>query len=99
MNFNFDATLKLGDLLTIISFIGIAFATYVGIRERLNTGHHIMNALNKEIEAIKETLKMNATTLALVATQKVEIDHIKQDLFELKHGQGFVLPFPPQKTP
>lgn len=92
MSFNFDATLKLGDLLTIASFIGIGFTAYINIRERLNTGQHIMTLLNKEIEAIKDTLKLNATALNLVATQKVEIEHIKKDIDELKHGYGFILP-------
>lgn len=99
MNLTFDATIKLGDLLTVASFLGIGITAFYNIKERLNTGQFVMETMQKEIADIKETLKLNASTLTLVATQKVELDNIKQDIFELKHGHGFVLPFPPtQKT-
>lgn len=99
MNFSFDATIKLGDLLTIASFLGVGVSAYISIRERLNTGQLVMQGMQKEIVNIQETLKATASTLTIVATQKVEIEHLKQDITELKHGQGFVLPFPPtQKT-
>lgn len=92
--FNFDPTVKLGDILTIASFLGIGIAAYYNIKSRLDVGQLIMTTLQKEVEDIKETLKLNATTLTLVATQKIEIQHMQQDINELKHGHGFVLPFP-----
>jgi ABC-type uncharacterized transport system YnjBCD ATPase subunit len=99
MNFAFDATIKLGDMLTIASFLGVGISAYISIRERLNTGQLVMQGMQKKIVNIQETLKLTATTLTLVATQRVEIEHLKQDIIELKHGHGFVLPFPPaQKT-
>lgn len=99
MNFAFDATIKLGDVLTIASFLGIGITAFYNIRERLNTGQFVMESMQKEIAGIQETLKATASTLTIVATQKVELEHIKQDVQELKHGHGFVLPFPPtQKT-
>jgi hypothetical protein len=99
MSLAFDATIKLGDILTIISFIGFGITAYINIRERLNTGQLVMQSMQKEIVNIQETLKLTANTLTLVANQRVEIEHLKQDIIELKHGHGFVLPFPPaQKT-
>ena len=51
-----------------------------------------METMQKEISDIKETLKLNASTLTLVATQKVELENIKQDIFEMRHGKGFIIP-------
>jgi len=98
MNFSFDATIKLGDLITIASFLGVGITAYINIRERLNTGQLVMQSMQKEIVNIQETLKLTANTLTLVATQRVEIEHLKQDIVELKHGHGFVLPFSPTQN-
>ena len=84
--FNFDPTIKLGDILTIASFLGIGISAYNNIKGKLEVGQLIMSTLDTEIKDIKETLKLNASTLTLVATQKVEIEHIKQDIIDLKHG-------------
>lgn len=94
MMFAFDPTIKLGDILTIASFLGIGISAYYNIKGRLDVGSLKMSNLAVEVEAIKETLKVTSSTLTVVATQKVEIDYMKQDIFELKHGHGFVLPFP-----
>lgn len=96
MNFNFDPTIKLGDILTVASFLGIGISAYYNIKGKLDVGQLIMSTLDTEVKDIKETLKLNASTLTLVATQKVEIEHIKQDIYELKHGEGFVLPLKPR---
>lgn len=93
MNFAFDPTLKLGDVLTIATFLGVGISAYYNIKGRLDVGSVKMTNLDTEIKSIKETLKVQSNTLTIVATQKVEIEHIKQDIFELKHGEGFVLPF------
>jgi hypothetical protein len=83
--FNFDPTIKLGDLLTIASFLGLGVAAYYNLKSELKI-------LAIEVMALKKSEEFNSTTLRLVATQKVEIDHIKQDINELKHGEGFVFP-------
>lgn len=87
--FNFDPTIKLGDLLTVASFVGIGFGAFYKVKGRLDIH-------NLKLTTLEETLKTNTATMNLVATQKVEIDHIKQDIFELKHGEGFIFPIRPK---
>lgn len=82
---NFDPTIKLGDLLTIASFLGVGLTAFYNIKSQLGI-------LSVEVNALKKAEEYNSATLRLVAIQKVEIDHIKQDLHELKHGEGFVFP-------
>lgn len=88
MNFAFDATLRLGDVITIAAFLGIGISAYYNIKGRLDIGSITMENLAAKIDMLEETIKLNSSTLQLVAIQKVEIDHIKQDIYELKHGEG-----------
>jgi len=83
--FNFDPTVKLGDLLTIGSFLGIGLTAFYNIKSRLEI-------LTVEVNALKKAEEYNSATIRLVAIQKVEIDHIKQTIHEMKHGEGFIFP-------
>jgi len=83
--FNFDPTIKLGDLLTIGMFLGVGLSAFYNIKGQLSI-------LSVEVNSLKRAEEYNSTTLRLVAVQKVEIDHMKQDIHELKHGEGFVFP-------
>ena len=81
--FNFDPTIKLGDVLTIASFLGVGISAFYNIRGRLDMHNLRLTTMETSVKSVLETL-------GIVATQKVEIDHIKDDVRELRHGKGFV---------
>ena len=82
--FNFDPTIKLGDVLQIASFVGLGIAAYYNVRSKLDI-HSF------KLSTIEKTMESNAATLTLVATQKVEIEHMKKTIDEMKHGVGFIV--------
>lgn len=82
-----DWNIRIGDILVVVSLAGtaIVFAYKTGAFTES------VKAMQKELEALKAIAKTISEVLTTVATQKVEIEHIKEDLRELKHGEGFVL--------
>lgn len=83
--FSFDPTIKLGDLLTVASFLGVGLSAFYKLKGNLEMH-------NLRLNNIEVILKNNSETMKIVATQNVEIQHIKDDIRELKHGEGFVFP-------
>lgn len=51
---------------------------------------HDISVIKLRADSQSETLKSVSAALSTVAVQKNEIDHIVEDIRELKHGRGFV---------
>lgn len=81
-----DWNVRVGDLLVVASLAG------TGIVYAFKSGRFAesIGNMQKEIVALKETMKVVGDVLTLVAVQKVEIKNIQDDIRELKHGDGFV---------
>lgn len=81
-----DWNIRFGDILVVVSLAGtgIVFAYKTGAFTES------VKAMQRELEALKAIAKTISDVLTTVATQKVEIEHIKQTINELKHGNGFV---------
>src|SRR5690348_12202287 len=82
----FDWTFRVGDILTI----GGAAAVAITFAFRSGKVYQAITMMQGEIKALKEVAAQIGGVLTMVATQKVEIDHIKEDVRELKHGDGFI---------
>lgn len=81
-----DWNFRVGDLAVILSLAGtcILYAFKSG-----KFAESIEN-MQEEIRAMKEVAKSISAVLTTVATQKVEIEHLRDDVREMKHGDGFV---------
>lgn len=80
---NFDWTVKLGDVLTIISFLGIGIAAYFDIRSKLSV-HSL------RLTTIEDTLKNTQGTVTQLAVQDTRLNNMESDIRDLRHGKGFI---------
>lgn len=51
---------------------------------------HDIAVIKLRADSQSETLKSVSAALTTVAVQKNEIDHIQEDIRELRHGKGFI---------
>jgi len=79
VNFNFDPTIKLGDILTVVSFIGFGIGAFYKIKNQLDI--HSLRLTNMEA-----TMLTNAETLKLVVAQEIKIRHMEEDIRDLKQS-------------
>ena len=81
-----DWNIRIGDILVIGSLIGTAFI----FAYKTGAFTESVNAMKKEMEKLSEITKTISDVLTTVAVQKREIEFIREELKELKHGRGFV---------
>lgn len=81
-----DLNIRLGDILVIASLLG------TGVVYAFKSGRFAESIVNmqKEIVALKELASAITSVLTTVAVQKKEIEFIREELRELKHGDGWV---------
>lgn len=81
-----DWNVRFGDLLVVGSLAG------TGVVYAFKSGRFAESIKNmqKEITALKELAHNITALLTTVAVQKVELENIREDVRELKHGEGFV---------
>lgn len=82
-----DWSVRIGDILIVASLAG------TGIVYAFKSGRFAESITNmqKEIVALKDTMKIVGDVLTMVAVQKSEIKNIQDDIRELKHLKGFIL--------
>lgn len=81
-----DWSVRFGDLLIVASLAGS------GIVYAFKSGRFAESIKNmqKEISALKLIAESLAAVLTTVAVQKREIEFIREEIKELKHGDGWV---------
>lgn len=81
-----DWNVRVGDLLIVGSLAG------TGVVYAFKSGRFAESIKNmqQEIKALKEVANSIASLLTTVAVQKTELENIREDVRELKHGEGFV---------
>ena len=83
--FTFDPSIKLGDILTIASFVGMGVAAYYKVKADLRVH-------NVRLTSVETACVQMAATLTQVAVQDNRLVNLENDVRELRHGEGFVLP-------
>lgn len=81
-----DWNVRVGDLLVVASLAGscIVYAFKSG-----RFAESIKN-MQREIVALQKLAESITALLTTVAVQKTELENIREDVRELKHGEGFV---------
>lgn len=81
-----DWNIRFGDILVVVSLAGTA----IMFAYKTGAFTESVNAMQRELESLKAIAKTISDVLTTVATQKVEIANIKEDIREMRHGEGFV---------
>lgn len=90
-----DWNIRIGDVLVVVSLIG----TGMLFSYRTGAFTESVNAMQRELESLKIIARTISDVLTAVATQNVRIEHLEEDVRELRHGEGFVLPRPISPPP
>lgn len=79
-------TIRAGDILTLLGFGG----TGILLAFKLGGFTKSIEAMQIEIVELKEVAKAVGSVLTTVAVQKAELEHLRSDVDDLKHGRGLV---------
>lgn len=80
-----DYTVGVGNLIQIVAFVATAIYGIAVLRGTVGT-------LKSDMVEVKDELKKVAEVLKELAVTNKRLDYLEEDLRELKHGEGFVLP-------
>ena len=97
MGLSFEWTVKLGDLLTLISAIVVVAAFLhrrggheADVHSTLKGNTEQLKEVKDELKEVRTEFKEIGETLKKVAVQEVQIGLLMKWYDELRHGQGFV---------
>lgn len=82
-----DWTIKFGDIMVLL---GIA-AAGIAMSFRIGKFSQTIDYMQVEIKALHAIAQVISDLLTKIAVQKVEIQNIREDIDEMKHGKGFVI--------
>jgi hypothetical protein len=81
-------SIRLGDIMVLLGLGG----TMLTLAYRAGRFAETLAAMQSEIVELKDVAKAVTQVLTTVAVQKVELEHMRVDVNELKHGRGFIIP-------
>ena len=81
-----DWNIRFGDILVVASLVGTLFV----FAYKTGAFTESVNAMKKEMEALKDIAKTISEVLTTLAVQKTEIEFLREDMHEMKRGRGFV---------
>lgn len=81
-----DWSIRAGDMLVLAGFLGGSLALVF----RGGKLYAAIEVMQNEIRSLKDVAAQIGAVLTTVAVQKVEIERIREDVREIKHGRGFV---------
>ena len=93
-----DPLLKVLEILAIIGGVVAAVTrmaqTSTKVEATLNRQNEILETQSTQIDELKNETKKVGEVLTVLAVQKNQIDRLEEDVRDLKHGRGYVLPAP-----
>ncbi len=85
-----DWTINVGTLIQALIFVGSIIALYFAMKSDIRVIRHDMKTLEQRQAVLHEAFTQLGTLLTTVAVQKTELEHVREDIREMKHGRGFV---------
>ncbi len=79
-------SIRLGDIVVLLGLGG----TMLALAFRAGGFASALVAMQTEIKELKEVAKGVNAVLTTVAVQKTELQHLRTDVDDLKHGRGFI---------
>jgi tRNA1(Val) A37 N6-methylase TrmN6 len=80
-----DYTISVSTIIQIIAIVGGGFSFLIMMRSTVNN-------LATDIVEMKTELKKCGEALVTLAVTSKRLDHVEEDIREMKHGRGFIQP-------
>lgn len=87
-----DWTVSVGNMLTVVILGFGAITAFFRVQGDIRVIVQELESLDKHQVALESSINQMTQIMSQVAVQSNRIDHLEEDLRELKHGEGFVLP-------
>lgn len=79
-------SIRAGDVMVLLGFLGGSLALVF----RGGKLYAAIEVMQNEIRSLKEVAAQIGSVLTTVAVQKVEIEHIRKDISDLRRGNGWI---------
>lgn len=88
--FTFDATIKLGDVMTVLGIVGGGFTFLFAMKGEIKLLTREIALQSKTLEVHSERIGKVEAVLVKQAQQDTRIQMVEKHVDELRHGEGFV---------
>lgn len=100
---NFDPTFRAGDIVQIVTFLGVGISAYYGIKAKIaeiaanqelnkTTTNMRLDVIDATLEDAKMDLKNSQSQDLHIAQQRSELDRLWKLVDDLRHWRGFANP-------
>jgi hypothetical protein len=85
----FDGTISIGNIITLVSFVGVILIAYVKLDERSNTTMSVLVDLKQDFQKTKEENLKALHEISDINNETVKVlEHLKSDVDWLKQERG-----------
>jgi hypothetical protein len=88
-----DWTISLGNILTLMTLAGAIGGIYITHIRRVDHLENRVDGLKIAMEGLATAVTQIASLLTAQRVVENRLDRVEQDVRELRHGDGFTLPF------
>lgn len=87
-----DWSVSVGNLLQMLVIVIGGISVFFTLRADVRIMRHDMNNMKERQDALNEAFKQLGNILTQVAVQDQRLVQMKNEIDELRHGQGFISP-------
>lgn len=87
---SFDLSIRLGDLLTVLGFIGTIIAAYYTIKGRISLIEYDVSGIKKTVDHLGTSMAALTSVLTKVAVTENRLDNMDREIGDLRRGRGFI---------
>lgn len=88
----FDPSVRLGDILTLIGFLGVGITAFVNIKATLKLFGFRLDIVDASIEDLKRDYGNGKVQDAEIARLKEDGVMMRREIFELQRDRGYIGP-------
>ena len=84
--------ISVGEIATVLSIIAGAVGMFFGVKSDVRVVKHDLHSLNDKVALMATAWSKLGDILTQVAVQDTRINRVEEDVRELRHGEGMVIP-------
>ena len=84
--------ISVGDIVLVLTMMGGVAAMFFGVKSDVRIVKHDLHSLNDKVSMMGEAWIRMGDVLTKVAVQDERLNRVEEDMRELRHGEGMVIP-------
>ena len=90
MDIHFDSSIRIGDVFTIIAFIGTGVGLFFGLKYNLKLVGYRLDIVDATLEDVKLAVKNDILQNEQISHLQTEMATLRKELYDLRRGQGWI---------